>query len=278
MKYSYYFGGNMEKACDSNRMKISAMSALWGDVAAGGMLNWMMEVRQAGYDGVSCFVWDLENGYLGKPDDFKKLLDEAGLPLASVVIFGIDANFDNYRQVCEFMSYNNCENLVLLGGNGKKAGDFKALGGLLNYIGGIALSYGIKAVYHNHSGMIGETFGDMDNLLANTDPERVFVMVDTGHATLDFTDYPNTGERAVAFMKKYWDRFSFVELKDFNETTGLATPVGEGYCDHQAVFDFLKEKAYTGWIAVEQNGPSLGRTPLECAKISREFIRIGLGV
>ena len=259
----------------NNRVKLAAMSALWGDVSSAAFEPWLREVREAGYDGIAGFSGDFEP-YFDKPDALKRLLDDSGLGLASVDIWGIDLNFDLYRNVCSLMKKTGCENLVMLGGRGKQDGDFTTLANVLNYIGEIALEYGVRIVYHNHSGLTGETFGDMGKLLAHTDPAKVFAMVDTGHATCDFVDLPDVGSRAVHFLRKHWDRVSFVELKDFNEATGLATPVGEGLCDHQAVFDLLKEKAYSGWITVEQNGSSLDRTPFECAKKSSDFIRKGL--
>ncbi len=261
----------------SQDIKIAAMSVLWGNPRGEAFLPWLKEVKQSGYDGIGGFSFDYEE-HLNAPAAYKSMLEDNGLSLASFDIFGIDTNFNNYRRIFEFLNYNNCKNLVLLGGYGKKDGDFKALGELLNYIGEMALEYGLNLVYHNHSGMSGESFGDMDKLLAATDPRKVFAMVDTGHATCDFVDCPDVGGRAVLFLRKYWDRVRFIEFKDFNGVTGLATPVGEGLCDHHAVFSLIKEKGYTGWITVEQNGTSLDRTPYECATKSREFIREGLGV
>lgn len=262
---------------ESKGIRIAAMSVLWGNPRGEAFLPWLREVKQLGYDGIGGFSFDYDE-HLKAPADYKKMLDDTGLSLGSFDIFGIDTNFDQYRRTCEFLNYNSCNNLVLLGGYGKKDGDFKALGELLNYIGEIALEYSINVVYHNHSGMSGESFGDMDKLLASTDPKKVFAMVDTGHATCDFVDYPVIGDRAVRFLQKYWDRVKFIEFKDYNNETWLSTPVGEGLCDHQAVFSLIKEKEYSGWITVEQNGTSLDRTPFECAKKSREFIREGLGV
>jgi hypothetical protein len=40
----------------------------------------------------------------------------------------------------------------------------------------------------------------------------------------------------------------------------------------------IRNRGYQGWITVEQNGPQSGRTHEQCAEISREFIRQGLGV
>ncbi len=38
------------------------------------------------------------------------------------------------------------------------------------------------------------------------------------------------------------------------------------------------KRQHSGWIAVEQNGPTGSKTPLECAKARRNFIRSRLGV
>ncbi|MCL2158413.1 MAG: sugar phosphate isomerase/epimerase [Oscillospiraceae bacterium] len=259
------------------KIKIAAMSALWGAVGGEAFVPWIKEVKKAGYDGIAGFSGDFEPFY-DEPGELKNLLADNDLGLSSIDIWGINLNFDQYRRVCGFMNEMGCENLVMLGGYGKQDGDFKALACVLDYIGEIAKASGINMVYHNHSGLTGETFADMDKLLAYADPSKMSVMVDTGHATCDFNDIPEVGERAVRFLRKYWDRVSFIEFKDFNDKTGLATPVGEGFCDHGAVFALLKEKGYCGWITVEQNGPSLGRTPFDCAKTSIEFIRKGLNI
>jgi len=261
------------------RIKLAAMSLLWNNPNGEKFVPWLREVKQAGYDGVAGFAeWGWQD-YIGDPKGFGRMLNGEGLELASLDI-GVHANFDQYRRACAFMAALGARHLVCLGGWGKAPGDFEALGALLNRIGEIALSCGVRAVYHNHTGNTGETFEDMDLLLARTDPARFFVMCDTGHATKDFVNQP-VKERAVRFLAKYWDRLDFLELKDWNPETDLNTPLGEGLCDHGAVFALLKAKSYQGWITVEQNGhegPSRGRAPLECARISREFIRKELGV
>ena len=58
----------------------------------------------------------------------------------------------------------------------------------------------------------------------------------------------------------------------------IRTEAGPGECNYKNVFSILKEKNYSGWITVEQNGPMGRKTARECAKASREFIRQGLGV
>ncbi len=175
------------------------------------------------------------------------------------------------------MAALGCPHLVLLGGGGKEDADFVALGAILNCIGEIAQQRGVGVYYHNHTGFTGETFEDMDKLLAHTDPDRLAVMCDVGHAIKDFINQP-VQQRALRFLEKYWHRLRFIEFKDWHPETDLNTCVGEGRCDWEAVFEIIKQNGYNGWITVEQNGPSRDRTPLEWARISCEFIRKGLGV
>jgi len=150
----------------------------------------------------------------------------------------------------------------------------------LNRIGELSLSYGIKTLYHNHTRGIGESFNDLERVHSEADASKVGMMLDTGHATKDFHELPPQ-ERAITFLKKYWDRIEFMEFKDWNEHTDLNTPLGEGECDYESIFAQIRSVGYEGWILVEQNYSekhSLGRSPKECAVISREYIRQGIGI
>jgi sugar phosphate isomerase/epimerase len=112
------------------------------------------------------------------------------------------------------------------------------------------------------------------------DFSKVSLMLDTGHATKDFVELPHK-ERAAHFLEKHWDKINYMELKDWNEVSDLNTPLGEGYTDYERIFNLMKNKGYTEWVTVEQNGNdglSLGRSALECAKLSRQYIRKNLGV
>jgi len=260
-------------------IKVGICSLLWGNPRGDDLVPWLKEVKALGYDGVSGFAdWGWES-YIDDGDSFRTTLAEQGLELASMIV-GIHFNFDRYRKVFSFMKANNCVNLVCLGAFGKGESDYGMVGTFLSYLGREARPYGIRVHYHNHTDNTGESFTDMEKLLAATDPKFVSVMCDVGHATKDFVELP-VRERASAFLDSYRERMSFIELKDFNEITGLNTPLGEGHCDFEAVFTYMRTLPYRGWVVVEQNGhegKSKGRDPRECAAISRQFIKQGLGI
>ena len=49
-------------------------------------------------------------------------------------------------------------------------------------------------------------------------------------------------------------------------------PLGKGVQDFPAILA-AAEKASTIWVVVEQDNPSLGLTPMECAKTSIDYLK-----
>lgn len=261
---------------DQEPIRLACMSLMWGQ---GNLPNervqpWLDDILQAGYGGVACFESELLRFIRDLP--FAALLEQAGLGLASVD-FIIDRDFDRLGRVCEAMHSLGCRNMVLLGGLARRHADFAEIADLLNQIGETARRYGISAGFHNHTDHTGETLEETERLFALTDPEKVSGFLDIGHATKDFAGYP-AASRAALFLERNWERIRFLEFKDWSPKSDLRTEVGAGEADWGKIFQILKERDYSGWITVEQNGPSEGRTPLECALASRKFISEGLGV
>jgi sugar phosphate isomerase/epimerase len=258
-------------------LKISVMSLIWGFLKPGDFDHWLAEAAEAGYDGVTGFAEEFEP-FMERPADFAERLRRHGLALAALD-WRMNDDEKAYRRYFTFLNALGSKLFVCIDPSGGDK-DYRKYGGMLNRIGGVASEYGIKIHYHNHTAAVGETYTDMRRLIAEIDPERVSLMLDLGHATKDFAEFPHA-ERAARFLEDYWDRIDYLEFKDWNERTDLNTPLGEGYTDYDRVFRLMNRKGYSGWITVEQNGndgPSLGRSPLESAKISREFIRRRLGV
>lgn len=261
-------------------VRIAAMSLIWGLPQGNDRQRWfdtwIKETASAGYDGVTGFVEDFD-AFLGEPELLEEKLSGHGLALAALDWRARDGD-DSYRRYFDLMAAVGCRLFVCID-PARSGKDYSKWARILNDVGRTAASYGIDVHYHNHTASVGETFTDMQKLLAEIDPEYVKVMLDVGHATKDFVEYPPR-ERALRFLEAYWDRLNYMEFKDWNETTDLNTPLGEGHADYAGIFTMMKAGGFSGWVTVEQNGndgASLGRTPLECAKVSREFIRRRLG-
>ena len=256
-------------------IKLACMSLMWGgNLSDEEMVAWINDVSAAGYAGVATFERELTRFI--EQTDFVERITDRGLPLVSVDLV-IDRDFDKVNRVCEVMQQLGAKHLVTIGGLAEKGADMNEIADLLNQIGEIALTYNVHACFHNHTHHTGETLEETEALLHKTDPAKFFGFLDVGHATKDFIGHP-VEQRAAIFLEQNWDRIDFLEFKDWHEESDLRTEVGAGRCDYDSVFRILKEKRYSGWITVEQNGPTGDKTPLECAKASREFIRNGLDV
>lgn len=257
------------------KIKLACMSVMWGD-STKELSNpkvfesWLSDVKAAGYEGCATFDWNLERFYENHKE-LKSIMDKYELSLASADYF-ISVDFDSIRKLCDLMNDMACENLILLGGIGKKDIDFQGLAHLLNTIGEISLSFGVRTMYHHHTGFTGETLNEAEKLLNMTDNKKVFAMCDVGHATKDFIELP-PAERAATYMKQNWERIRFIEFKDWCPETDLGTEVGQGLADYNSVASIIREKDYKGWITVEQNVSTQGKTPFESARASLEFIK-----
>ena len=263
-------------------IKLACMNLLWGQkpadlaepAAADQTRAWMTDIAQAGYDGFALFD-ELLLGLAGTRS-FARLVEETGLQLASVD-YRIDRDFDRLRRLCEIMQRLGACHLVTIGGLAQRGADMEEIAELLDAIGEVALEYGVRACYHNHTDHTGETLEETEALLARTDPSKFFGFLDVGHATKDFAGHP-VEKRAALFLQRNWDRIDFLEFKDWSEEWDLRTEVGAGRCDYAAVFDILKRRGYSGWITVEQNGPMGDRPRIESVRASCAFIRTGLGL
>lgn len=259
-----------------NDVKLACMSLMWGggNLATEDVPRWLDDVVEAGYEGVALFHGELMQ--VMQESDFPGLLKDRDLALTSVD-YPVDRDVDCLRAVCERMQSLDARHLVTIGGIATRDADPAEVADVLNAIGAISLEYGIHACYHNHTHHTGETLEETERLLALTDPATFFGFVDTGHATKDFVGHP-VEKRAAVFLERNWSRIDFMEFKDWSEEHNLCTEIGAGRCDYDAVFQILKDKNYSGWITVEQNGPMGNRTPLDGARASLDAIRRGLGL
>lgn len=123
-------------------------------------------------------------------------------------------------------------------------------------------TYGIKLAYHHHMGAYVESPADVDKLMALTDPAKVFLLFDTGHA------YFGGAMTPAELLDKHVKRVVHVHCKDVrpqviaqarNESwsflngviNGTFTVPGDGCIDYAAVLKTLKDNGYEGWLVVE---------------------------
>lgn len=123
-------------------------------------------------------------------------------------------------------------------------------------------TYGIKLAYHHHMGAYVESPDDIDKLMDLTDPAKVFLLFDTGHA------YFGGAINPVPLLKRHVHRVAHVHCKDVrakvitqarNDSwsflngviSGTFTVPGDGAIDYEAILATLKNAGYEGWLVVE---------------------------
>lgn len=153
----------------------------------------------------------------------------------------------------------------------------------LNRLGRLAAEKGMKIVYHHHMGTVVQTTPEIDRLMANTDPELVYLLFDSGHLVF-------SGEDALAVLRKYVKRVKHVHLKDIRPAVlktvkekkmsfldavraGAFTVPGDGSIDFTPIFRILEENNYEGWLLVEAEQDPAVANPLEYAMKARKYIQ-----
>jgi len=149
--------------------------------------------------------------------------------------------------------------------------------------------FGLTVVFHPHADTHVEYEDQIEAFLADTDPKKVFLCLDTGHHAYRNGD-------PVSFMRRHSQRIAYLHLKSVDkrmqqrveaEKIPFALAVSmdmfcepsQGAVDFAAFRDVLHEVNYAGFAIVEQDMyPAPFEKPLPIAKRTRAYLReIGLG-
>lgn len=158
----------------------------------------------------------------------------------------------------------------------------------LERLGELAAETGQKIVYHHHMGTGVQTTEEIDRLMANTDPAKVSLLLDTGHLVF-------SGEDPMDIATRYKDRIAHVHLKDIRGPqleqakeehmsfltaikNGVFTIPGDGIVDFGPVLKEFVDSDYEGWFVVEAEQDPAKANPLEYALRARDFIRGTTGI
>ena len=246
-------------------------------------------VKEMGYDGVE-FA-----GFCGNdPKDVKAWCDELGLtPISAHVTVGeflhngIEKTIDMYKSVgCKYLAYPYLDDKCRPGGP-----KFEETLEAMKEIGKVAAEKGVRILYHNHDFEFKTKIDGVYGLevIYGTVPAEYLA------SELDVCWVNIGGEVPAEYIRKYVGRAPVVHLKDFYMTGNLPEhlyaligieeeehekeentfefrPVGHGMQDMPAILESAKA-AGTEWVVVEQDDPSAGMTPMECAKKSVDYLR-----
>src|SRR5262245_5612890 len=134
------------------------------------------------------------------------------------------------------------------------ADDRKALGKVMTEIGKRSAGLGVPLGYHNHMNSLGERPGEVEEILAASDPKYVRLELDVAH-------YLQGGGDPVQAIERHHDRLLFLHIKDVEPVPPAAgadparsyrfVELGRGRVDLPGVFAALKKAGFKGWAVVE---------------------------
>ncbi|MBQ5591900.1 MAG: sugar phosphate isomerase/epimerase [Clostridia bacterium] len=247
------------------------------------------KVKEMGYDGVE-FAGLFDN----KPADIKALLEEVGLTPISAHVAYDELIADPEKVIADYAEIG-CKYIAIPYAVEERRPGAELFDDTVEGIrkfAEIAKKYGIAILYHNHDfefKKVGDVYG-LDLLYSTLSHDELQTELDTCWVNVG-------GEEPAKYIEKYSGRAPVVHLKDFymsgkgkpaklyqligiddgaqdaeeEEAFGFR-PCGYGVQNFPSILEACK-KAGTSWVVVEQDQPSLGKTPVECAQMSIDYIK-----
>jgi inosose dehydratase len=157
-----------------------------------------------------------------------------------------------------------------------------------NELGALAQEKGMTLTMHHHMGTGVQTAEEIVRFMDIVDPEKVFLLFDSGHLTF-------AGIDPLPILKKYIHRIRHIHLKDVRlpirdqarkegwsfltaVRNGVFTVPGDGDVDFAPIFRVIEESGYEGWVVVEAEQDPAKANPFEYAQMARKYIREKTGL
>lgn len=251
------------------------------DDAAADFVGTLKRVKKMGYDGV-----EFAGLYGYAPAEVKKLCEEIGLVPVSAHIPFVDMMENpellrDYKEVgCRFAVIPYLTEEYRPGQT-----KFKEVIEGAKFLAGKAAEIGLKLCYHNHDFEFVKVDGEYAiDILYREVPELM--------PQFDCCWVSVGGENPVDYIRKYAARQEILHLKDYvggkSENMYKLIGIDEGEKKAKGNFEFrpvgygvqnfpeilaAAKEADIKWVVVEQDEPSMEKTPLECAKLSIDYLR-----
>ena len=255
------------------------------DDAAKDLRATLEKIKEIGYDGV-----EFAGLYGNKPEDIAKMCKEIGLVPISAHVPYVEMVADPEGVLSQYKTIG-CKYVAipyLAPEHRPDTPNFRDVIENAKMLGKVAKSMGMQLLYHNHEFEFLKINGKyaLEILYDSVDADLLKTQLDTCWVNVG-------GEEPAAYVRKFTGRAPVVHLKDFKgeksenmyELIGFNEgevpkrpdgfefrPVGSGAQNFPAILA-ASEDAGAEWVVVEQDQPSMGLTPMECAAKSRAYLK-----
>lgn len=258
----------------------------------------LLDLADVGYLGTECA------GFFPPKEVVKERAQARGIKIVAqwfssfIVRDGIDAVVPDFTATCEYLSYLGATRVVVSEQTGSVQGkrdvciftnkpvltdqEWQVLAKGLDRLGEVAHDHGLELVYHHHLGTVVQTKAETLRLMEMTDPAKVSLLFDTGHA------YVGDGD-VMGLLRETIERVKHVHFKDVRPErlaeskqlersfldsflAGMFTVPGDGCIDFREPYKLLVDHGYKDWILVEAEQDPAIANPHEYALKAREYI------
>ncbi|MFZ2624166.1 MAG: myo-inosose-2 dehydratase [Propionibacterium sp.] len=251
-----------------------------------------------GFSGTECA------GFFPSAQEVREKVDARGLKIAAqwfssyIVRDGVDAVLKDFEEKCRYLEALGATRVVVSEQTGSVQGirdvcifdnkpilgedEWTKLAKGLNVLGEVAHQHGLELVYHHHLGTVVMTAAETKRLMDMTDPGKVSLLFDTGHAFVGDGSVMPILEQNIDRIKHV--HFKGVRPRKMEESkranrsfldsflAGMFTVPGDGAIDFREPYRFLVDHGYRGWILVEaEQDPDIAK-PLMYGGLARDYI------
>ena len=279
---------NAEAQCDGKKYCLPVALQLYSvrDAMANDFKGTLQKVKVMGYDGV-----EFAGLFGNTPEQVKAMCAEIGLTPISAHVPLADMLADVDKVIADYKALG-CKYIVIpyVTEERRPGGElFMQMVEEIRSIGQKAKDAGLLLLYHNHD----FEFKKVENGEFGLDFLYSSIPADLLQTELDECWVKYAGQDPVAYLQKYAGRAPVVHLKDYyvegeqvgdpyaliglNEDEKKSNsafefrPLGYGVQDVAALVKAAGD-AGCGWLIVEQDQPSMGKTPMECVALGMEYL------
>jgi inosose dehydratase len=298
---------------DRNHVKIGAVPNAWSNddlPSLGGSTPYeqcLDEMALAGYEGT-----EMGSKYPTDPDTLKEALALRGLQISGAwfsafftVEGGREQTLDSFKRSIPFYKamgirhvyaaeVGHSSHLQPIPALANKPvfddGQWSRMVSGLEDIGRMAADNGLRIVYHHHTGTGVQTQEDVERLMASTNAELLWLLLDTAHIVVG-------GGDPLALAEKFAERICHVHLKNVRAGVlermrseelsfwdaikdGIFTVPGdpEGMIDLEPILNVLAARGFKGWLVVEAEQDPAKANPLRYHKMARAYLAEKFGL
>jgi len=227
----------------------------------------LAEIRDTGWGAVELFGHTLD--WLGTPNQLKGHLGDltVGTLFSGVELPSSENQRTTLGNRIAYAAEVGASDFGLVGGGRLRyrppsEAEYQELTGLCEELAAYGEQCGVAVAYHPHVACTIETSEEIQKLLAGS--EKLQLCLDASHIAL-------VGEDPIEEITRYWDRTSYIHLKDW--ARGKFVELGRGTIgiDFPAILNLLQERRFPGWIVLEQSQSEV--SPLESARINAAYLQ-----